>query len=316
MVKVLLRNPYAFLAANIKMLRTVRSFRPTHFYAFNQLYTLNFSIALALIRLPLIYRSGDEPTQHNWFWRLLWKFIAWRVHHFVAVSSFIRDRLVDAGVDEAHISIIYSPPPKRHAVGPAELPARASLPGTFCFVYVGQITKAKGVDLLLTAFSEVCPHYSNAHLLIGGPISDWAGHEWARGLRNKIEADLKLAQQIHFLGEVENALDLMKRCDVHVCPSVWEEPGANVVVEAKSMGIPSIVFPRGGLTEVVEHQVDGYVAESCSVTALTKAMLYYLDNPNAAKAHGVKALESLSKLQIEWFSARWLAIVTDDRSSS
>ena len=53
--------------------------------------------------------------------------------------------------------------------------------------------------------------------------------------------------------------DLMRQCHVHVCPSRWEEPYGLVAVEAKTVGIPSIIFPSGGLKELIEHGTNGYL---------------------------------------------------------
>jgi 1,4-alpha-glucan branching enzyme len=148
-----------------------------------------------------------------------------------------------------------------------------------------------------------------AHLVIAGRISeDWSGDGWARALRDDVARDRNLGRHVHFLGLVENVPDLMRQSHVHVCPSVWEEPYGLVAVEAKSAGIPSIIFPSGGLKELVEHGINGWVTRSKTADELSNVLEYYLLNPKIAEEQGRNALSSLDALQLDSFSERWLSI--------
>jgi glycosyltransferase involved in cell wall biosynthesis len=115
---------------------------------------------------------------------------------------------------------------------------------------------------------------------------------------------------VHFLGFIENVPDLMRQCHVHVCPSVWEEPYGLVAVEAKSVGLPSIVFPSGGLQELVEHGKNGWITRSKTADELSVALEYYLLNPTIAQEHGRHARKSLDALDLEKFPKRWLDVYT------
>jgi glycosyltransferase involved in cell wall biosynthesis len=308
-LKTLLRNPYAFVWANLKMLSTIRSFRASHIHAFNPFYFLNFMPTIMLCRIPIIYRCGDEPAQHNLAWRVLWRYICKRVDHFVADSNFIRAKLTDLNIDLKKISVIYSPAPHRpRATAGAQIPESTRSDKAFRFVYAGQLTPEKGVDVLVEAFTRVCVKFAVAHLLIAGRISDWAGDDWARALRERVARDHNLRDRVHFLGWVENVPDLMRQCHVHVCPSTGEEPYGLVAVEAKSVGIPSIIFPSGGLKELIEHGANGWLTRSKTADELSDALEYYLLNPEIAEEHGRNARRSLEALQLGSFPQRWLNV--------
>jgi glycosyltransferase involved in cell wall biosynthesis len=308
-LRTVLRNPYAFVRANMEMISTVCSFRASHIHAFNPFYFFNFIPTLMLTPIPIVYYSSDEPTQHNWAWRALWNYIRKRVNHFVSMSNFIREKLLDAGVDPQKISVLYSPPPQRFGAVRAQIPEAANSEESFRFVYAGQLTPEKGVDVLVRAFSLVCMKHECAHLLIAGRISEaWSGDSWARALRDRVARDRNLGRHVHFLGLVENVPDLMQQSDVHVCPSVWEEPYGLVAVEAKSAGIPSIIFPSGGLKELVEHTANGWITRSKSADELSGALEYYLLNPEIAKEQGRNARDSLDALHLDSFAERWLNV--------
>ena len=89
---------------------------------------------------------------------------------------------------------------------------------------------------------------------------------------------------------------------------MWEEPYGLVAVEAKSAGIPSIIFPSGGLKELIEHGINGWVTKSRTAYELSTALEYYLRNPRIAEAQGRNARKSLEDLQLDSFSERWFEV--------
>jgi glycosyltransferase involved in cell wall biosynthesis len=307
-LRTILRNPFAFARANLEMIRTIRSFRASHIHVFNPFYFLNFIPAIAFCRIPIIYRCGDEPVQHNRIWRALWRYLSNKADHFVADSNFIRDKLLSFNIDVKKVTVIYSPAPRRSTTSVAQLPESARSNQAFRFVYAGQLTPEKGADVLVEAFYRIYSKFDCAHLLIAGRISDWSGDDWARALRDRVARDQILSSRVHFLGFVENVPDLMRQCHVHVCPSVWEEPYGLVTVEAKSAGIPSIIFPSGGLKELVEHGSNGWITSSKTADELSKALEYYCLNPRIAEEHGRNARRSLDALELDSFSKRWLNV--------
>jgi glycosyltransferase involved in cell wall biosynthesis len=303
----LFRNPAAFFVANLLFIRIFRQYRPTHIYAYNQLYVLNFLIALMLVRTPIVYRAGDKPTIHNWIWRTTWRFVVRRTRYFVANSEFVSRSLQINGAARECITVIYNKPPARvsdYANSGVPLLCRRAR----AIVFVGQISEHKGVHMLVDAFRELADAYPDARLLIAGPISDWSGDADARRLKSRTNNDPVIGTRVEFLGEVEDVPSLLTRAEIHVAPSLFEDPSPNVVMEAKLAGRTSVVFPRGGLPELVDHGVNGYVCEEASVASLVIALRTYLKDPTIALRQGKAARESLTKMGIPEFSERWLDV--------
>jgi glycosyltransferase involved in cell wall biosynthesis len=296
-------NPLRFLRANRRMRRWIREFRPTHVHIPNPFCFLTFMFALRR-EVAVIYRIGDKPSTHNVFWRWLWRRIVQRVDQFVAISEFIAGELLKLGVSRARISVIYNVPPTRQFLPiPDQEPVHPQH-----MIFIGQITADKGLDWLVQAFAEIAEEFPKAQLTIAGRISEWSGDAWARDLRSTVVHDPTLRERIKFVGEVEDIYGLLATASFIVVPSVWEEPLSNVVGEAKSAARPAVIFPRGGLPELVTHEIDGYICHDTSVAALAEGLRYYLANPARTREQGRAALGSLDKLGVTEFCQRWRAV--------
>lgn len=303
----LFKNPIRFLAGNWKIYRLIREFSPSHIHIPNPFFFLNCILALKFSRVPVVYRVGDEPATHNLFWRWLWRRIVARVDHFVANSKFIAGKLESLGVSDERISIIYSSAPlRKRGPEPNRLPD-----STQHFLFIGQLMPHKGIDRLVEALRRIAPGYPRARLTVIGRISEWQVDDWARSLRDQTLADSGLADRVTFVGETEDIFAYLASAAVLVVPSVSEEALPNVAVEAKAAARPSVVFPRGGLPELIEHSVDGYICHDASVEALVEGLCYYLEDPDRALAHGRAALVSMQRLGINCFAKNWLKVFED-----
>lgn len=305
-VNPLLQYPGAILRASAILWSEIRRYRPTHIYTSSQLFVLNFLPILMLTRIPLIYRSGDQPALHSPLFRGLWRFIRGRAHRFVAVSGFIADFVVATGVARDRITVIYTRPTSRR-VEARDATRRADV---FRFVFVGQISETKGVRVLIEAFRGLVEAHPDARLVVAGRISDWEGDAWARELRDDVNADPVLGERVSFIGFVEDVPTLLASCDVAVTPTITVEALANVVMEAKQAGLPSIIFRCGGLPEVIEHGADGYISEARTVEGLREALRFYLENRDQAARQGEAARKSLGKFGVDRFVEQWTDIVT------
>ena len=115
-------------------------------------------------------------------------------------------------------------------------------------LYVGRLDYVKGVRFLLEAFNLVLDKIPTAHLfLIGeGDFSsclNWANSNWSH---------------ISFSGRLsrENVFDIYKLADVGVVCSLHEEFGL-VATEMMMNALPMVVTDTGGLSEIIDHRVNG-----------------------------------------------------------
>lgn len=298
-------NIKGILGGSWQLLKQIRIFHATHIHAGSMANILNFIPALMITRLPLVFRAGDVPSQHHALWRWIWKYTCQRASHFVCDSYFIQNRLIEMGAKPEKCSVLYAPAPQRSfEVENADL-LPPKIPNQLYVVYVGQISEAKGVHLLVEAAQQLCQVRNDICFLIAGD------YEWNNPLGRSlvelvIESDMQ--NRIVFTGFVNNIDNLYNLADVHICPSLCEEAYGLTVVEAKERGVPSIVFASGGLLELIDDGIDGTVCKDKTSSEISNAILAYLDDRLLLSRHGEAACHSLQRLHINKYAQHWQEI--------
>lgn len=274
-------------------------------YLFNTYYVPSVMLYLFLFKPALLFRAGDVPPSHNVFWRVAWGCIRARIVRGVAVSRYIKKQLVRMGVDEERLSVIYSRPRLPKSGNSATLVADE---GIADIVYVGQLTAEKGLRELADAFVSLAKDHDCRLVVIGRIHPDWPEDAFARALRDSL-GERGYADRVTFPGFVDDVYAYLSRARVHVQPSVWEEPLANSVMEAKWAGVPSVIFASGGLPEVIQDGFDGTICYEQSAEALAEAIRPYLLDSEMAARRGEAARASLKDLGTDRFAENWRGVV-------
>lgn len=297
-------NIYGVVMTSWKLWREVKRWKPTHLYAPNWMHYSYAMPVIAWLRLPLVYRAGDELPLHTWFHRWIIGKLACRVNAVVCISRFIQNNCAAAGMAREKTRVIYNYPPHRTAGGDVALPAVPS--GAVVLTYLGQVSRHKGVEVLLTAVEQMIGRGANLVLWVVGDSMYDEG--WFDELKARAAAP-SLGGRITFFGYVEKIQAVLSVTDIHVCPSLFQEPLSNVVGEAKLCGKPSVVFPSGGLPELIEHGVDGYICRDHSVGALVEGISYFATDEARRVAGGQAAKRSLeTKFGLDRFRQQWMEV--------
>ena len=190
------------------------------------------------------------------------------VRRLMVGSRWMERELIVNGLDPQRIAIV---PPI-----PAALAQAAPLPasGEAEVLFVGQVIRGKGVDLLLHGLSQV--------------PGEW--HATIVGAGNHLEACRALADALGIAGRVtftgwvaHNALaPCYARAAVCVVPSRWPEPFGMVGIEAMARGRPVAGFAVGGIPDWLEDGVTGLLAPEADTVALGAAIAGLLADPQRA----------------------------------
>ena len=297
------------VSGSVTLLRLCSQYKPTHIHICNIEHFINFLPALVLTRVPVIYRLGDVPAIHREAFRTLWRrVVVPRVSSFVCVSEYVRCALLDLGASETKCSVIYSEAPVRVRSVTSGTVDKVHKGREFTVLYAGQLTRDKGIDVLVGAAMRMCRARDNIEFLIAGDY-EWQ-NKFATTLKESVRA-AGMSDRIRFLGYVDAIQDLFRLADIHVLPSVWEDPMPNVVIEAKHAAIASVVFPSGGVPEVVEHECDGFICADRTEMSLISGIGYYIEVSGRASVHGRNAYSSIARLGITRFGEQWNAVYAD-----
>ena len=123
----------------------------------------------------------------------------------------------------------------------------------------------KGYDLFIQAIEMVD---FECLLVTFGPKPDW------------IINNSKVKQQhLGILHSEDQLIDAYRVADVFICPS-REDNLPNTVLEAMACGTPCVGFNIGGLSDLVDHKVNGWLAEPFNTQSLIAGVEWVLNNSN------------------------------------
>ncbi len=152
------------------------------------------------------------------------------------------------------------------------------LPNDVVLMAVGRLDENKNPILLLEAFGRI-------HGALPMSVLVFLGDGPLRGdIARRAEA-LGVSGSVHLPGFVSGAAVLMAGADV-VALTSWSEGLPNVVMEASAAGVPVVATDAGGVREVVEDGVTGFVIEPGDVDALAERLAVLLRNEGLRDSMG------------------------------
>jgi colanic acid/amylovoran biosynthesis glycosyltransferase len=194
---------------------------------------------------------------------------------FIAVSEFIRDRVLRLGFPAARTIVHYI------GVDIDKIPAPSARAPQPTILHVARLVEKKGTADLIAAFAQVVRTVPDAKLSIvgDGPL----------GPQLRAQAlSLGLADAVAFLGPKPNAavLELMASSWVFCLPSVTGKLGdaeglAIVLLEAAASGLPVVATRHGGIPEAVLHENTGILHKEHDVEGLAASLTHLLRDERA-----------------------------------
>jgi glycosyltransferase involved in cell wall biosynthesis len=171
---------------------------------------------------------------------------------FLAVSSFVRDKYVRNGIDHRRIRLKDNfswPLPRRDGAGAG-------------FLILGRLSPEKGVDTAIAA----TPPPSRLTVVGEGPE------------RHRLEA--LAPANVRFVDSVEPAAvpAYLAAARALLVPSRCYEGAPRSIIEAFAAGVPVIASRTGGLSELVEDNVNGLLVPPDDVRAWRAAVARLLDD--------------------------------------
>lgn len=137
------------------------------------------------------------------------------------------------------------------------------------FVFMGRLTHEKGVHFLLDAAHKI--QGADLYVLGTGPIED----ELRQRVKNENLTNVKM------LGykSGDELREIVRRAKFTVITSEWHDNSPLVIYESLSLGNPIVGARMGGIPELIEEGVDGFVYDRGDLESFVKHVNYLIQNP-------------------------------------
>ena len=184
---------------------------------------------------------------YEYFNLMMKQFSLRRMDGLISISKYVKQSYekinLDSRVIHNTVRLENMPMSKK------EIRKKYKLPHGFIVLYVGKLSKGKGIKYFL----EASKYVGNAHFVV---IGDGP-------LRNDVIKFSKDNPKLHYLGKMphDDVMELYKASDVVCFPSVWSEPLGRVAIESIALEIPCIGTNVGGIPEIIDDYVNGFLVE-------------------------------------------------------
>lgn len=213
---------------------------------------------------------------------------AWlsRFNRVTAISMAVAKQLRAFGGDSfQHVDIVY---PGTPWMQPRTEEDMAVVPTVVC---AGRLVPEKGIDILIKAFGQIYSSHQDMRLIIvgDGPSRDALMH---------LTDNLGLVKVVDFTGHLPqaNTSAIIRQGWCLCVPSLWKEPFGMIAAEAQMLGIPVVASGTGGLVEVIEDGITGYLVPPGNINALTERLQLIISNKNLTKKLGIQSHERAARL--------------------
>jgi len=193
--------------------------------------------------------------------------------------------LIRAGVDER----LFRPIEKTEAIKETGLDFEKTI------LFIGRITKAKGLRILIKALKKLEIDFNKELklLIVGGDISGAMHSEIESREKKYIKKqinELNLSDDVIFLGPIdrEKLPYYYSLADICVIPSLYESFGL-VAVEAMACGTPVIASKAGGLAHTVKNGYSGLHFVPGRSDHLAKRILGIITDSEKLREMGINA---------------------------
>ncbi|WP_252244311.1 MULTISPECIES: glycosyltransferase family 4 protein [unclassified Clostridium] len=179
-------------------------------------------------------------------------------------------------------------------------PEHASKLNNKVILNVGRLTKQKGQDMLIEAWSKVNKKDWKLVIVGDGELKD--------DLLNKI-SDLQLDNTVEIQSPTSNIQDIYLSSDIFVLSSRWEGLPM-VLIESMACGLPCVSFDcETGPRQLIKSGYNGYLVEPNDIDELAKNIAKLINSRNNILTFGLNSKIEAQKYLIENIAKKWYVLI-------
>lgn len=195
---------------------------------------------------------------------------------FVTNCKFFRDRAVKIGCDPDKISVIGSGIDcDKFAFQPRQFPKD----GIIRLATTGRLIEKKGIEYGIRAVAILVKQYPQIEYNI-------IGDGYLKADLQQLIAKLGLENKVNLLGwrQQQEIINILDRSQIFLAPCVTAKDGnqdapVNTLKEAMAMGLPVISTYHGGIPELVQDGLSGYLVAERDSQAIADKLQHLIANP-------------------------------------
>lgn len=209
----------------------------------------------------------------------------------IAISQSVKNSLIKhLKTPEEKIQVIYN----GTNIEKFSCPIRR-LSNPLKLIYVGRLIEEKGIQNTLKALTYFTPGMKYHFQIVGnGPYKKHL---------EKIVCELKLSENVQFMGTRYNIPELLNDADIFIHMPEWEEGFGITIIEAMAAGVICVCSNNGAISEIINNKKNGYLVtkECCEeLASVIKKILIQSNEEN--KRVQMKAQETAKQYSIDKFA--------------
>lgn len=175
-------------------------------------------------------------------------------------------------------------------------------------LFVGRLENTKGITFIIELLEQLADDYDFSLMVLGkGPEEEalrqrFGHHDW-----------LTIAGHV----PLQQVSDAMAESDLLLVPSLWAENSPGVVFQALGVALPVMGSDKGGLPELIEPGVNGFLVPPGDVDLWRDALVSVLSEPRQLGALRANAAESSDAFDYDVLANRMLkafAVISGDQA--
>ena len=256
-------------------------------------YTNVFGMfAAALARVPVKIAAKRETGGMRSKSQIFLEKQAFRLADAIVVNSeAVKNYLVAGNIPAEKINVIYNgldldkfsnvTKSRREICKKLNLPTDENV--KFVTLVANLRHAVKNQKMFLRAAAKVVQMHADAHFIL-------AGEGELKDELTVFAEDMKILQNVHFIGRCDDVPELLNASEICVLTSI-HEGFSNSIIEYMAAGKAVVATDVGGAGEAIVEGVSGYLVQSDHDRILAKHLNELLDNEAKSKSFGKKGCE-------------------------
>jgi colanic acid/amylovoran biosynthesis glycosyltransferase len=195
---------------------------------------------------------------------------------FLANCEFFRQRAIQLGCDEKKIIVHGS------GIDCSRFSFRARQPladGKILIATTGRLIEKKGIEYAIRAVAKVLKTFPNLEYNIIGD-GELKAH------LQQVIVELGVAEKVKLLGwkNQQEIIQIIDQTHIFIASSITAKDGnqdapVNTLKESMAMGLPVIATQHGGIPELVQEGISGFLVPERDADAIADKLTYLIEHP-------------------------------------